>query len=595
MSRSFSPRLCLLAIDELHLVSEWKDFRPQYNELRVLRSRISAEVPVLGVSATLDAYTLDWVQASVGFENDVRIMRSSIDRPEIYFQISCIQETETSMLDLQCLLPKTTACFLDLPKTIIYMDSIAQISKALELFRTWMRQLQYPTESPTWIAPYFSDMADSDKERVDTNFRRRHEGCASPRIILATDAYGLGVDNPDVDIVVQWLLPPSIQRLYQRMGRAMRCGQKKATFILMHQSWCLGERSKQPVQRIKNQPSRVSSATEPQVVDPDLSDSSTLNCTQPLPQTRTASDRRRDMSAGLYEIINADPSQCIRIVGLQFFDDITYSQTVDKPKPCCSNCDPASRYDTTPHPKLKPQGTADPLRRPWFRKALSDWRSAVAAAVSEECGFAAPASLVMPDQYMDLLTRWASDIRDRDSMLRFAGPWSEMATYCAEVLEILHEGREMSVDDSNSPAFRLWVAENDSTRRHKFALPQAPTSKSGADLREERRNAWLLQKGLRPVNPRSQKKGRRGESPTALPADLTPRRAKTVQRNLAQSACHESSEGGAERGSLPAALPKKRRQPLVEVQPRELQTQEPLADSSFGRKRKRPAHFDSQA
>lgn len=404
MSRSFSPRLCLLAIDELHLVSEWKDFRPQYNELRVLRSRISAEVPLLGVSATLDAHTLDWVRTSAGFEKDVRMMRSSIDRPEIYFQISCIKETEKSMLNLQSLLPETATCFLDVPKTIIYMDSVAQINKALELFRTWMRQLQYPPESSTWVAHYFSHMADSDKERVNTNFRRRHEECASPRIILATDAYGLGVDNPDVKLVVQWLLPPSIQRLYQRMGRAMRCGQRKAKFILMHQPWCLGERSKQPVQRIENQPSRVSSATEPENVDPDLSDSSTLTYTQPSSQQKTASDRRRDMPARLYEVINAAPSQCIRVVGLQFFDDVTYSQAIDKPEPSCSNCDRASQYNITPHSILKHQGTTDSLRRPWFRKALSDWRCAAAAVVSEECGFTAPASLVMSDQYMDLLT-----------------------------------------------------------------------------------------------------------------------------------------------------------------------------------------------
>jgi superfamily II DNA helicase RecQ len=136
----------------------------------VLRSRIPAHVPVLGVSATLDPQTLNWVRESAGFECDVEILRTSIDRPEIYLQVSCIQETEKSMLNLQSVLPLSANRFTDIPKTIIYMDSVAQICKAVELFQTWMRQLNYPSAASSWVASYFSDMAAADKHRIDINF-----------------------------------------------------------------------------------------------------------------------------------------------------------------------------------------------------------------------------------------------------------------------------------------------------------------------------------------------------------------------------------------------------------------------------------------
>ena len=320
------------------------------------------------------------------------------------------------MLNLQSVLPQTATRFSDLPKTIIYMDSVAEICKAVDLFRTWMRQLRYPAEASSWVAPYFSDIATTDKHRIDVDFRRCRQECSSPRIILATDAYGLGVDNPDVEIVVQWLLPPSIQRLYQRIGRAMRCGRGRATFILMHQPWCLGERSKHPVQKTKGRTAIRPAVAPAEDVDTDIGDCLSQDEAQKPPVRRTAPDRRRDIPAGLYNIINSGPDTCIRISGLRFFDDETYSQSGTKPQPCCSNCDVLSQRSITPHPILVPQASADSLRRPWFRNALSVWRSGVSTALSVDCGFIVPQSVIMSDEYLELLAKWGSDIVDQPNI-----------------------------------------------------------------------------------------------------------------------------------------------------------------------------------
>lgn len=102
---SFSDQLCLLAIDEAHLVNEWKTFRPAYFGLNVLRTRIPPWIPLLGVSATLNDVTVDVIRERCDFAPDTIIIRTPLDRPEIYLQVSSICNPANSMLDLQHLLP----------------------------------------------------------------------------------------------------------------------------------------------------------------------------------------------------------------------------------------------------------------------------------------------------------------------------------------------------------------------------------------------------------------------------------------------------------------------------------------------------------
>jgi Helicase conserved C-terminal domain len=128
----------------------------------------------------------------------------------------------------------------DIPKTIIYMNEIKYIQATVKLIWRWMNELEYPPEAQKWVQPYFSIMAKDDKRRISQEFAKLDEDCSSCRNIIATDAYGLGIDNPDVRRVVQWLLPPTMSALYQRMGRAMECGRGSAVYTLLYPAWCIG-------------------------------------------------------------------------------------------------------------------------------------------------------------------------------------------------------------------------------------------------------------------------------------------------------------------------------------------------------------------
>ncbi|KAH6974080.1 P-loop containing nucleoside triphosphate hydrolase protein, partial [Ilyonectria destructans] len=108
--QAFQDHLVLVAIDELHVVSEWGlRWRSSYSGLALLRDLISRSVPWLGCSATLDPVTLAEVRDLSGFDPSVRIQRTSIDRPNITFEIQAIQYRMDGFRDLEFLVKPVQA------------------------------------------------------------------------------------------------------------------------------------------------------------------------------------------------------------------------------------------------------------------------------------------------------------------------------------------------------------------------------------------------------------------------------------------------------------------------------------------------------
>jgi hypothetical protein len=249
-------------------------------------------------------------------------------------------------------------------------------------------------------------------------------------------------------------------------------------------------------------------------------------------------------------------------------------------------------HSIAPHPILTPQPSVDSLRRPWLQSSLTRWRTDVAKSLAVDCGFAFPHSIVMPDEYLNLLARWGSHIKDIESMLRFAGHWTEINTYGDAVLKILEHGREMSVDGANSPRFQSWMEANSKTKRQRlYTVKQASTAQSQEEIREERRNAWMIAKGCLP--PRQ----------PAVPPTCVEKRCSetTVEWVLNTVQCPQkdtslkSPRARQTRVTSPVSVamqsPGGRREPLVDRQASQTPCQIELPDSSFGRKRRRPAHL----
>lgn len=197
----------LLAVDEAHCISEWgHDFRPDYTRLRELRELIG-EPTTIALTATATPETQADIIRQLGLTLDqVKIFHEGIERPNLNFTVEEVWGDDEKLDHIAAVQKRYPA---ESGSGIVYFTLI----RTLERFSERLRQMGIPHLS------YHGDLERNLRRRIQNDFM---EG-RSP-LVLATPAFGMGIDKDNIRFVIHAEIPGSLEAWYQEVGRAGRDG-----------------------------------------------------------------------------------------------------------------------------------------------------------------------------------------------------------------------------------------------------------------------------------------------------------------------------------------------------------------------------------
>ncbi len=204
----------LLVVDEAHCISQWgHDFRPDYLKIGRLREELT-NPPCLALTATATARVQTDLCQRLSLRDPFRLV-AGFRRTNLALSVHLSQARQDKLSTLGRLVRET-----EKGTILVYCAT----RRVVEEVATWLGQSQ-----PS-VGYYHAGLSDEERRMVHEEFRR-----GTVRILAATNAFGMGIDKPDVRLVVHFDVPGSLEAYYQEVGRAGRDGRPAACALLFHE------------------------------------------------------------------------------------------------------------------------------------------------------------------------------------------------------------------------------------------------------------------------------------------------------------------------------------------------------------------------
>lgn len=204
-------KVSFITVDEAHCISQWGyDFRPSYLQIAAIR-RLVPEAPVLALTATATPEVVDDIQERLGFKVK-NVFRMSFERKNLAYVVRQTEDKDAEMVHILQSVPQTA---------IIYCRSRKRTKDVAQ------KLTEYGI-SATW---YHAGLEPAVKDQRQNDWQNDRI-----RVIVATNAFGMGIDKPDVRVVIHLDCPNSLEAYFQEAGRAGRDGRKAYAVLLYNGS-----------------------------------------------------------------------------------------------------------------------------------------------------------------------------------------------------------------------------------------------------------------------------------------------------------------------------------------------------------------------
>lgn len=198
----------ILAIDEAHCISQWGyDFRPPYLKIADIRQHLD-NAPVLALTATATTDVVKDITEKLAFKKDFKIYQKDFNRPNLSYIVRHVEDKEAKLLDI---MSKAKG------SAVIYVRNRKRTKELAHLLQT----KGYPADF------YHAGLSPDERNQKQDDWIANKKP-----IIVATNAFGMGIDKPDVRTVVHMDLPDALEAYFQEAGRAGRDEQKAYNVLL---------------------------------------------------------------------------------------------------------------------------------------------------------------------------------------------------------------------------------------------------------------------------------------------------------------------------------------------------------------------------